>query len=81
MDYPLSINSNPCSNCGGTGVTEFIENGAPMGEGFWGMPMAEPCPACLDQGVCPSCGTMNDDDWVESNEPCPMCGWRPEGRV
>lgn len=69
-----------CRTCKGYGKFDFTENGAPHGEGFWAMPMSEPCEDCTDLGVCPRCGqdglTSEDrGDKDTGSGPCKFCGW------
>lgn len=64
-----------CRDCGGYGAATFIENGAPHGCGFWPMEVQDDCPSCIGKGICPRCGTLNYDDWVDDEVPCPECGW------
>lgn len=65
-----------CKSCGASGAIEWIENGAPMGEGYWPMPMADICANCSELLLCPRCGATNPEEWFESDDnPCPECGW------
>lgn len=73
-----------CRKCGGVGLFQTVENGAPHGAGYWPMPMTELCEDCLEAGKCPRCGAVldNEDGTSESYEefldgysPCPKCGF------
>lgn len=71
---------NFCKTCGGAGEFHFTENGAPLGEGYWPMPMADPCEACTNQGICPRCGKeglTNEEkgDTSTGDGPCKFCSW------
>lgn len=71
--YPKS-----CKTCGATGEVHWTENGAPHGEGFWPMDMADFCESCIGKGVCPRCGVVNGTDWAENEGACKNCKWTPE---
>lgn len=60
-----------CRKCLGRGYHEWTENGAPMGEGYWPMPMSEVCETCFPN--CPRCGESRASD--EEDRPCLVCGW------
>lgn len=74
-----------CKKCDANGVVTSTENGAPHGEGFWAMEVADDCEHCLGKGTCPRCGNTlfphdnADGDqfnaWCENQDPCPHCGW------
>lgn len=74
---------NFCVHCEGRGVHIWTENGAPWGEGFWAMPMQEPCDDCTGIGKCPRCGQAGLTDEEKGNDttgdgPCKFCGWNYE---
>lgn len=54
------VERNPyyCRLCHATGITNWIENLAPHGAGFWGMEMSESC-RCTENAVCPRCGGIH----------------------
>lgn len=62
-----------CLTCGGTGTITTYENGAPMGAGYWAMPVSDDCPDCIEKGLCPNCGLKLED--METAIVCPRCAW------
>ena len=64
-----------CKMCDGTGAITSTINGAPHGAGYWPMDYEEPCPACVEKGLCPRCETrMKEVDDLGTYR-CPKCGW------
>ena len=63
-----------CKTCEGTGGITSTINGALFGAGYWPMDYGEPCPDCVEKGLCPRCETkMNELD--SGTYRCLKCGW------
>lgn len=77
---------NYCRACGGHGYHAFTENGAPMGAGYWPMQMYEPCPECIEVGLCPGCmqPVFSEYDFEKMDGSgkvyCEQCGWVDDGK-
>jgi len=72
---------NYCRKCHGEGFTWYTYDPSPAGVSLspGSMEDCDPCPDCIEKGLCPRCGQKvwdGIDDW-ENNEPvmCPLCGW------
>ena len=66
---------NACQKCGGSGMIETTENGAPHGAGYWPMSVDDCC-SCLEDNRCPRCnGELDYDNCVEGIGVCNYCGW------
>jgi len=67
---------NHCPHCEGWGGFASCYDPSPAGVGLSPgcMPDWDPCPKCLERGVCPRCGqeTLVPDDEPEA---CTSCGW------
>ena len=60
-----------CRTCGGTGGITSTKNGA----GYWAMDYGEPCPDCVEIGICPRCETEMKEVDDSGSYCCPKCGW------
>lgn len=72
---------NHCWKCHGEGLATWRENAAPHGSGeSWPMENIEPCEHCIGQGICPRCGSDDnnfaEDDSDGGNMKCNSCGWK-----
>jgi hypothetical protein len=67
---------NHCHNCAGWGGFEYQYDPSAYGMSLGYMTEFDPCPECLEQGVCPRCGkeVWDEDDW-DGLVICPECGW------
>jgi len=69
-----------CKNCGGWGGFYGEYDPSPAGVSLSPGHMTEfdPCPECMEEGICPRCGEKVWD-WNEVAEdaqgPCSNCGW------
>ena len=64
-----------CRTCGGTGGITSTKNGAHYGAGYWAMDYGEPCPDCVEIGICPRCETEMKEVDDSGSYCCPKCGW------
>lgn len=65
-----------CKTCNGTGGIDSVINGAPYGSGhYWPMDYGEPCPDCVEMGICPRCETEMKEVDDSGSYRCPKCGW------
>ena len=64
-----------CRTCGGTGGITSTINGAPYGAGYWPMDYGEPCPDCVEMGICPKCDSRMVFDVDSGAYRCPVCGY------
>lgn len=68
-----------CQHCGGWGGSVYSYDPSPAGVSLSSGCMYdwEPCPECLEKGICPRCGTQHDPDseWWAEPSGCPSCGW------
>ena len=58
-----------CERCGGSGFITYEDDPSGL-PGRFLMTFTEPCPDCLDKGLCPECGTA-----LAWDDKCPGCGW------
>jgi len=63
-----------CRRCKGWGYFYSKYDPSPPGVslGYGYMIDMDPCPDCLEKGVCPRCGGAGME---ELEQPCPTCGW------
>ena len=71
-----------CHTCGGNGITCYTYDPSPAGvclSSGW-MIDCDPCPDCLERGICPRCGeeAWGDDDFDGEPVTCPHCGWQED---
>lgn len=67
-----------CTHCDGTGMLTYEDDPSPAGVGLspGTMTFEDPCPECVEKGICPRCGNMAwPDDDVEWPQPCKFCNW------
>lgn len=63
-----------CQTCGGWGGHGSPGCFVPYGSTYVSLPYEwDPCPDCLDQGLCPHCGQLLDNPDEPSH--CSACGW------
>jgi len=72
-----------CKSCNGWGRVTWEENQAPLGSGLtWNEQFEDFCGKCLNEGICPRCGTY-DATWDPMSKfLCPHCEWnedKPDG--
>ena len=73
--------SSYCTTCNGVGGSIYYYDPSPggisLGAGW--MEDMNPCPDCIEQGLCPRCGKEFDQDSEEAT--CPHCGWDQEKAI
>lgn len=68
-----------CSCCGGTGWVD-CDTAVPYGDTWVTLADREPCPDCLDRGLCPRCGEAVE--WAGTlyaggyHPVCTECDWQ-----
>lgn len=62
---------NQCQNCKGTGQVGYNDDPSPSGVSLspGTMVFTNPCPNCLEKGLCPGCGQT-----IGEHDNC-KCGW------
>lgn len=70
-----------CKTCEGVGgiVYRYSPAGVSLAPGT--MQGFDPCPDCIEEGVCPRCGEVvfSEEAWDAAGEvTCPDCGWNSE---
>ena len=69
-----------CRTCNGEGFTWYTYDPSPAGVSLapGSMEDCDPCPDCVEKGICPRCGEQvwTEEAW-DDTEPvvCPLCGW------
>ncbi len=78
----ISLWSNYCRTCCGAGNTCWTEDPSPAGISLssGSLVFCDPCPDCLERGICPRCGQQvwDSNDFTGDPVACPECGWREE---
>ena len=69
-----------CRTCNGEGFIWYTYDPSPAGVSLapGSMEDCDPCPDCVEKGICPRCGEQvwTEEAW-DDTEPvvCPLCGW------
>lgn len=78
-----------CRQCGARGKITWSENQAPLGSGmYWPETLADLCPHCAEQGICPLCGTPMIENTAQDSAGyeydilrCATCGWSDDESI
>lgn len=69
-----------CTRCNGTGWLFYEDSPSPAGVSLapGAMSFADPCPDCLEQGICPACGNPLGEPYNDDNDCRCECGYDSE---
>ena len=71
-----------CRKCDGQGGHGYYYDPSPAGVSLSSGQMFDydPCPECVEKGICPRCGNQvwTEDDFGSDLVTCSACGWKEE---